>query len=1686
MKKIFVKSAKIIAGILLSILLLFVVLVILIQIPSVQNKIKDQAIQYLEGKIGTKVALQRIEIGFPKKIVVKGLYLESQQQDTLLYAENLAVDISLFKLLNNTVEVNSIALDQFVAHVKRDKNQRFNFDYIIDAFATEDEPEKESKPFAISLDRIELNKILVTFDDQYGGNDLYLKLNRFSTRVKRFDLEQFIFSVPKINLDGVDVRFKRTVVDPLERVVVQKTDSISEGKVLDLQLRDINLTNIKVEYDDAVSEIYSKLDLKNLELNVDKLDFANQNVVIDALRIDDTKAVVRLLKNKKQQQAVVVTDDANETAEVSNPWNLTLGQLKLQGLAVQFDDENAPKQQLGMDYKHLDFPVLNLELDDFHFAPNNISGAIKSALIQEKSGLDIQELRTYFMYGAQTAFLKDLYLKTPQTLLQREVVLMYESPEKLSSHLEDLVVDASLVDSKIGFKDILLFVPDLIKQPLFKNDPNGILTVDAQVKGPLKDLEITKFFVKGLGSTFAQVSGHIKGLPNMDKAVFDLDIKDFQTTAKDILNIVPKGTVPANIKLPALLSLRGTFKGGLSNFNTNLKLNSSYGAVSLIAQLDQRIKNKEKYRIDAVVNKFDVGRLIKNDSLGKISLTAVASGQSFNPKTANATLSGHLLEAQFNGYNYKDLLISGQVKSGAYQLQTEMNDPNIQFAVKANGQLDEKNMSLVMDGDFVKIDLWKLNLTDQPLAVKALVSANFSDLNPDYLNGDLYVDDFALANGKDVYTLNKMSLKAISDESSNSIVFNSQLMDASITGKYQLTKLPEALKKTFSTYFDLDQSEKKAVSASKNVGKKKAVIEEDQDQEVNLKLTVKNDPILAKFLPDLKSFGNIQADGKYLSAQNYIAFTANVPDIEYGKNKVSNISFELLPKNETLKYNFAVDQVQSESFVINQVILDGDMHNNILNYDLEIKDSENEVQYGLEGSLETLADYMQVKLVPNALKLNYQNWTVKPENQIRFTKAGINAQDFVLSKEGSKIALQSTATTFDSPLQINFIDFDIQTITEMFKKDVTFAKGFINGQAELRNIMTDLVFVSDIKVTDLEVMQAKVGNLSIEVSNEMENQYDAQIALSGQGNQMTMKGFYKALDKTFDLQLNVEKLQMETIEGFSMGNISNAEGFLSGNLDIKGSADKPSILGKFLFNKVGIHVIPLNADYKDINETIDFTPTGIVLHRFQIKDADDNKLTIDGRVNTKNYADFKFDLSVVTNNFKAINSTEKDNDFFYGDLYLDANLKITGDLNKPEVNGKIAIDKNTKFTVVMPQQDPSIADREGIVEFIDQRDQKLLETVQIENKVNESNLKGMEVFVDIQIDKEAELILVIDKVNGDMLRLKGEADLTGGIDPSGKTTLTGKYEFSEGSYEMSFNFIKRKFDIQKGSSIVWTGEPTMATLDLTAIYTVKTAPIDLLEAQLSGLTPMIKNTYKQKIPFQTLLMMKGELLKPEISFNITLPENNNSVSSEVLANTKAKLEQLRLQPSEMNKQVFALLLLSRFVGENPFESEAGGMSAESMARQSVSKILSDQLNNLAGDLIAGVEMDFDLQSTEDYSSGEKENRTDLNVGLSKRMLDDRLKVTIGSSFGLEGSERQNEQSTNIAGDLSAEYMLSKDGRYMLRAYRKNQYQVALQGQVIETGVGFIITMNYEHFRELFERSKERKTLRRQSKKETNE
>lgn len=1658
------KILRVLLWCIITLVALLLLLIILIQVPAVQNFAKDKAITFLQKKIKTKVSLDRISIDFPKDIVLEGFYFEDQKKDTLLSGKRLEVDIDLFKLIDSEVEINAISLENTTANISRNKEGVFNFDYIIAAFASkEPEPvDSNSRPFKISVVKINLNKINFNFKDNFSKNDVRVKLTDFQTEFKKFDLDKMDFDIPNIDLNGLKLVLNQDLVEQIAEVSVKAVDTISKRPDFNLKLKKINLSKIDISYDNKDSKLASGVTLEKLQLLVNKLDLNNQMLDFDSFELKNLKGNLQLGVKEKQ----IKTPDLDSTAIPQAGWKLKLKTADIQNVAFKYDDMQSKPNKKGIDYGHIDLDNFNLKAEKLYYANDTISGSLQSFAVNEKSGLKIQAFKTDFFYGPKNAYLKNLYLKTPQTLLQKEIKVGYSSIAAVTKNIDNLTLDANFNQTKVGFKDILLFVPDLQNTNPFKSNPNAVLSINARLNGKIKDLTIPMFEMSGIGTTKVSVSGKITGLPDAQKAYYDLDIKNFVSSSKDVISFVPAGTIPKNIQLPSQFNLKGNFKGAVNNFKTNLALNSSFGNAKVDALFDQRIKKSEKYDATISFTEFDLGKLIKNDSIGKITLKAKVKGKGLDPQTAQAHLDGIVQKAVFNKYTYKDLTLNGAIAKGAFAVKSGIKDPNLNFGLVANGRFDDKYPAVKLKLNLDIADLEKLNLHAGPMKLRGNIDADITNSNPDFLNGKVFLSDIQILKDAQPIALDPIKILAYAGKEKNNIKIQSQFLKAEVDGKYKLTTLAATLKKSLSKYMDLQVPKTKGDS---------------DEQQVAFNLSVKSDPLLFQLVPKLKSLEPIEINGKYNNVVDSLEIKGTIPKIIYDGNTISDGKINIEAKDKALEYQVSVAPVESGEFKIPFVGLSGKIENNILSYALQVKDKEEKEQYFIKGELLHENGKNTIKFDSDSFVLNYDKWNMNPENSIEFGGQRLYINKFYLDNSGNELKVQSQNDGKNAPLQIDFVNFKIETILNMVTKDKLLAQGLINGSALVENVMTKPTFTSDLKIDDFSFKGEPVGDIDIKINNQTDNLLAANVTLSDQGNDVNLTGNYKIDDSTFDLDLDINHLNIKSIQGFSMGNLTDGSGYLSGNFKVSGNTDAPKVAGELDFNDAVFKVTKFNSIYQIPKEKIKIENEAIIFDNFSVYDENKNELFVNGKINSKDFRNYDFGLTIKADQFRAIHSTEADNDLFYGDLSLDANLSIKGTLDNPVVGGNIKINEDTKFIIVMPQSDPSIADREGIVEFVNEDNLLLKQTVAMESKLNQSQLIGMDVSVAISIDKKAELTLVIDKGNGDYLRLLGEADLIGGIDPSGKTTLTGKYEFSEGAYEMSFNMIRRKFDIQKGSYIIWNGEPTMANLNLTAIYKVNAAPIDLLGNQLGGQPQTVKNTYKQKIPFQALLKMNGELMKPEISFDIVLPDGNYDVSSTIVTTSQTKLQQLRQDPAELNKQVFALLLLNRFVGENPFASESGGTSAESMARQSVSKILSDQLNNLAGELISGVELEFDLESTDDYTSGTKQNRTDLNVGVSKKLLDDRLKVTIGSSFALEGEERENEQDANIAGDVSIDYQLTKDGRYMVRAYRKNQYQVAVEGQVVETGIAFVITMNYNKFRELFHRSKEEKEIIRKEK-----
>ena len=1658
-KKILRTTGKVIAWIVGIIIFLVLLVYILIQVPAVQNFAKNKVVSYLEKKIGTKVAIRHLSLDFPKQLVLEGVYFEDQKKDTLLFADKLRVDIALLKLIKSEVNVSYIGLEGMNANIYRLGNDTtFNYQYIVNAFTSPTTPaDTSSSTLQFHLGKIELDRIRATFKDDQTGNDVVFYLGHFDTKIQTFDLAHSIYEIPDINISGIRStvkQYKPLMTTTTADSVAAATDS---AQALNLKLKTINVKDVQFAYNNTLQSLSADLNLGELTTDIKNLNLSTLLIQLNKLELNNTK--VKVYMGKSLQSEMV----ANETAEAadsigSNPWRVELGKLLFTNNDIQFDNDNQPRQKMGMDYFHLNVKGLKTDIDTLLVTPDSYKGHVENISFIEQSGFDLQQLKTDFYYGPKEAYLNNLVFKTPGSSLGSKISISYPSIDSLATHIGDLYIDADLNQSQLSMRDMLTFAPFLADSfPAIAKYKNAVLKINTNIRGYVKDLNIPVLQLSGIGNTSVAVSGTIKGLPDATKTAFNLKLDNFKTTKGDIEAFLPKGSLPANVRLPEFITAQGGFTGTASNMGGKLALQTNKGTASVNGTFNA---TKKIYDATIDLNNLDAGYFTKQEAmLGRVSLSATAKGQGYDPATMNAVINATLRQAYVKGYNYTNLKLNANVAKGSAVVKANMNDRNVAFNLNTTiSNLKDSFPAVKADLQLDTINFKKLGLMPADYKLKGHVIADLSSTNPDALAGTVYIDNLVFVDSVKRYGVDSVEIVAESNGNQHNITVNSQFATLNLNGTYKLTEIGSAMQDIINRYYALPGF--------------KPVKYSPEDWSLTARITPAG--LIANMFPNFKGTDTIGMKLDFNSAANTLNFIARAPKIVDSAQRIDSLT--LIASNadsNRINYGLTMNYAGSPTFFVNKTSLTGSFANNVLDANLVIKDTKQVDKYTLGFLVNTLAGGRIKASIKPDLLLNYEKWAATAGNYIQYDSTGIIANNVVISKGSESLKIASQSLDVKAPLEVTFANFRIGTLGKFANQAVP-VDGTINGSAVARNIMTTPVFTSDIAIQNLTYGKDTIGNIGVKVDNETANAYNADISITGFNNDVRLTGKYYTGEGRMDLVLDAKNIDLALLRKLSPDQITDARGSIVGNVSFKGTLDRPSVVGEMRFVKAYITPTLLGRFFYLDNEAIVVSTRDIIFDNFTIQDSTGSKAVIDGNIYTSDFKSYRFDMDFTARNFMAVNSVQHSGSMFYGKLNIDSDIKVRGTLDAPSVQASLKVNRATDLIIVLPSENSEIVSRDGLIRFVDFDSVKSGVTViNPLDTIIATQLKGLDLTADLQTDTAAQFTVVIDEQSGDNLKIRGKADLAVGMDKSGKISMTGEYQVNAGSYSLSISALKRRFDIQRGSTLTWTGDPTTANVDITALYLARTAPIDLMGSQ-----DATDATYKQKLPFDVLLKMNGELMQPQISFDIQLPSEYTTQWQEV----DNKLAQVRRDEAELNKQVFALLLLGRFVGENPFQSEGGGTNTGTLVRQTASGILNDQLNKLAGSIVKGVDLNFGLNSEDDYSTGTRSTRTDFSVGVSKSLLSDRLKVSVGSNFELEGPQNANRSATNIAGDLAIDYQLTKDGRYRLRAYRRNRYEGVIEGQVVETGLAFIFTIDYDKFKEILARpTKEEKAQRKKLK-----
>lgn len=1620
-------------------------MIIFIRSPWGQGIIVTKTVSYVQDKTGADIHVGRLFITFAGNVSLEEFYISDAKGDTLLYSKNLEAGISFIPLIKDgAIHVTKFDWEGLTARINRTENSgKFNFEYLIEAFSSPEDPvdsdstAEESAPLDISLSPISLKKFDISYFDEVLGTEAQIMLGDIELAIPKIDLENYEFRIESISLEKTSIQYKQTKPFP------ESEETVEESILPSIQIENLNLSEITVDYENPLEHQLAQIRIGELILQVPEIDLLNQIIAVNQISLSESNI---LYHDFSIPDSLSSSSDIAESSEFTWPnWAIDLKSLSLENNQIEYKTKDQEVQKGVFNPEVIILENLSLEASDISLANETASFNLEKFHFLEATGFELKDLILALKITNKATEISRLFVETNRSLIDSKANLTYESIQKLIDKPDLTGLNLEVSELVLDVRDGFFFAPELEKDTLIQELSKSPFLGDLSINGNLKQLEIPQLTISWDKTEF-ETMGNVTNPLAIDSLIFDFPEIRLRSNRENISRFVSESDF--GIQLPEQLDLQANAKGTLEDLLAELDLFTDLGEVKLAASYQNL--DELAVDLDLQIKQLQLGVLLNNPDLDTLSLVLQAQGNGRSIYELNASLKSDFEELNLYGSDYSGLQLNGNLINGAGDLSLRLDSDYLDFDLLSSLVLDSLSSEIGLTLDLKGADFYELGISSQESRAKLKLEANLEGNLDDFKASLLLHDGIVLYNKKN-YPTGELKLQAVLNPDSTTVSIESQIATGFIKTNTDPNALTLALENHFKQY--LGQLDSSVVALDSNIV-------------MNLDLSIFDSPILREvILQGLEQLDSGKIMMSYSQDLNSLQASIDLPYINYSGTLIDSLEFDLSSNMSDLNFDFGFNSIASGPLKIGNTFLTGELEDSRINFEFNSFNEETQL-YHLTYDIGLSEDSISIHIDPENLILNKNIWTIPPTNQVLYSENNLSFRDFSFVNKGQELSLRKNISGFtEENIAILFQNFRLATLTSLLNPDEILAGGKLNGQLVVENPFGAIGLMGDLKIDSLKAIGVTLGNLSLTAAAKSLGNYVLDLKLRDDGIDLDMNGQFIADESggEFDVKIDLLKVEMAKIAALSQDQILDASGYLQGTISASGKTTDPKYQGEFQFNETSFVPAQLSTKYLLANEKITLDNEGVYFNQLTVRDTDGNKFTVDGEILTSDLTNPGFNLDLIAKNFMVVNSTNAENELFYGRGTIDADVSITGNLNLPVVKATLNIKENTDLTLIIPESQLDLVERNGVVLFVNKENPNDFLTGQSEEKT--TAFSGYDIQALLTADPKAKFKVVIDPKTGDNLLLSGSANLKMDINPNGRITLSGAYEISEGYYEMSlYNLITKKFIIDPGSKITWNGDPMDAMMNIRAIYEVKTPATELMSSQLTGSNQQTKSQYKTRLPFLVYLNVEAELLTPEISFGLDMPENDRgalggSVYSQVL--------QINEQEDELNKQVFSLLVFDRFFPSQGSDGSSGG--AEAIARNSASQVLSSQMNALSDKIFgdSGFQVGFDIDSYQDYQSGSGQNRTDLNINAQQSLFNDRLVVEVGGQVGLEGSSQNAEQTNSILANISIEYILTEDGRWRIRAFTKNQFESVIDGQLVVTGGGFIFNREFNLFSELW-------------------
>ena len=1211
----------------------------------------------------------------------------------------------------------------------------------------------------------------------------------------------------------------------------------------------------------------------------------------------------------------------------SEGWDFGINDAKIVDGYYQFFNIRQTSNDPYFDPDNLVLSNIDAEMDSLTFGHPWFTVNIKSMAFKERSGLNIIKGSARVVIDKKQILASNLLLETPCSILGDRFEMRYNSMRDFRDIFHKVIFDIRLSKSKFCLEELLAF------HPWFK-DRNLPLFVNAHALGPLDALVLKKFTFESLtDQTQLKGSGILTSLQDLDNFEYRLELDDSRLALADLRDVVYELDSIDFVKKFEALDIGATITGGLTSFGFDGDLDAGPGHFSGHLALDfPESIDSMSYDVEGKLGQWDLGMFAGNGLDAFVNdANILITGEGLTADLLNTEADIHLIDYTVFGRHLTDIQLTGEFDKSQFHLNVESDDARFAFVVDATVFDWDKNLSMDADLSASNVEFENIGLDKMPLILSGSASLIYGGGDAENTNATIEVRQLVADHGTVRYFCNSQQLI---QSASRGIRFSGDWLNGSISAGFDPSDAMNIgehfLYTLLPNRFD---APKLFVPA-----------------DFNFDLQLIQTDWLSSFVDKTLQSGPINLVGNFGSQHRDVDVVLGPMDLTWQGAEWHRLKLVVNSNTDgaaTLLLN-AKDLNYGET-KYDRFALEGKLTDGILDVGFDLHDMQDRYNVNLGALSNVKLDSLPTNINAANFYINKEPWQLDEESQLSLVRGNkVKVKNFMVNNSEHFVELHGVLSEMLSDtFTVEVGNITPELLSPFFPNGTFDSLQFhLGGRVRVAAALGQAKIVGESYLNDLVYLGYRYGSFDLKVGQRtLDKVLDLDlVSRRGVLKNTSFRGKLKfgGAEPSLDADLYIpEGTTFGILTPFLSGIATTESGTIGGNVRIEGPMKDLIMQGDLKARDVTMGVDYLGTKYR-FDEADFLVKSNGIFTRYPIQvfgKLKKGKAKATFAFTHNHFKDLALDLNVYdAQKIRIIETTEADNDLFYGTAWGNGSCRIWGPLDKINIKMDMTPTENSKLSILYPTLNTNTV--AGNIIFRNHFGKVVGNS---KAKKSSSGLGNIDLMIRATPDLETEFL--IDKRLGDMIKGRGTGDIRILYDENERFFLNGQYTIKSGLYVFSLpgiNLLTKKITLTEGGKITWVGDPYDANLALSGKIEKRISPAQLMVGSGNA-----SGTNYPPTLIVSVLNINGSLMKPQIGFDLQAPELAVSAGSN--SDVNAVIQRIRQDKDETMRQAIALLIFGNFLppsfsSGNPTSGNV--VSGVGVAGNSVSNIASSVVNDI--------------------------------------------------------------------------------------------------------------------------------------------